>query len=352
MKYMIVNSGISLFEKGNTLLIAKDNLHYEDVLKDLSSANPKLSFEDVKNLIDVKKKIESFSKNGVSFSLEDNELHVSIDGTEIQNLSTPLRSRLISMIKSEGLERDLALTAMTNFIVKLYKNPSFNSVNQLYGFLTANNLPLTNEGTFYAYKKVGADYKDLHSHTFDNSIGKEVFMPRYEVEDNPHITCSKGLHCCSYDYLDNYGSSHIDGPCRVVIVEVDPADVVSVPVDYDNAKMRVCKYTVVDELSQFFETQLEKYVVGKHENNWMHETYDKLFDVYTSIFGKNFSWGSLGVEVTRAMTNDFLKAMEDKFADFDVTDFKEWLDGDSIPTPADAFHYLSLVDKNYIVDND
>ncbi|CAM6053339.1 unnamed protein product [Sphagnum tenellum] len=43
-------------------------------------------------------------------------------------------------------------------------------------------------------------------------------------------------------YLPSYGSS--DGN-TIVIVKIDPADVVSVPVDYNCAKMRICRYEVL-----------------------------------------------------------------------------------------------------------
>jgi hypothetical protein len=35
-----------------------------------------------------------------------------------------------------------------------------------------------------------------------------------------------------------------------MIVAVDPKDVVAVPTDYDNAKMRVCRYTIVGEVAK------------------------------------------------------------------------------------------------------
>lgn len=47
----------------------------------------------------------------------------------------------------------------------------------------------------------------------------------------------KGFAC-------NYGA---EGGDRIVIVEVDPADVVSVPTDCSCQKVRTCRYTVVDE---------------------------------------------------------------------------------------------------------
>jgi hypothetical protein len=64
-------------------------------------------------------------------------------------------------------------------------------------------------------------------------------MMRNQVEDDENVTCAKGLHVCSKEYLPHFGGQNI------VACEVDPKDVVSVPLDYNNSKMRVCEYKVV-----------------------------------------------------------------------------------------------------------
>lgn len=48
-----------------------------------------------------------------------------------------------------------------------------------------------------------------------------------------------------YTYaLNHYGSS---SGTKIVKVKVHPKDVVSIPVDYNNAKMRTCGYEVIEE---------------------------------------------------------------------------------------------------------
>jgi hypothetical protein len=70
-------------------------------------------------------------------------------------------------------------------------------------------------------------------------------MERMNVDDDPNHTCSAGLHFCAYSYLSSYGSSGND---KVMLVKVNPADVVSIPTDYNNAKARCCRYEVVQEI--------------------------------------------------------------------------------------------------------
>jgi hypothetical protein len=96
-----------------------------------------------------------------------------------------------------------------------------------------------------AYKKVREDYKDIHSGTMDNSVGQIVEMERNQVDDDKDRTCSTGLHFCSKDYLPYFGT----GPgSRVVILKINPADVVSIPSDYNDSKGRACKYEVIGEM--------------------------------------------------------------------------------------------------------
>jgi hypothetical protein len=77
----------------------------------------------------------------------------------------------------------------------------------------------------------------------DNSVGQIVEMERHEVNDNKDQTCSTGLHFCGMSYLSNFGGE------RTVIVKVNPADVVSIPSDYNDAKGRACRYEVIGELN-------------------------------------------------------------------------------------------------------
>ena len=122
------------------------------------------------------------------------------------------------------------------------QNPSKRSVTELYGFLEKGNMPITPDGHFLAYKKVRADYRDCHTGTMDNSVGQIVEMERNFVDDDKDRTCSTGLHFCSRDYLNHFGGE------RIMIVKVNPKDVVSIPSDYNDSKGRACRYEVISEL--------------------------------------------------------------------------------------------------------
>lgn len=129
------------------------------------------------------------------------------------------------------------------FMDKLYNNPSKTAVDELFLWLEKANMPITPDGNFLAYKKVRDDFSSYHrgpNGPVWNRVGDTVEMPRNEVDDNRENTCSTGLHFCSWHYLPSY----YGGEGKVIILEIDPADVVSIPSDYDNAKGRAWRYVV------------------------------------------------------------------------------------------------------------
>ena len=76
----------------------------------------------------------------------------------------------------------------------------------------------------------------------DNSVGKIVTMERNLVDEDKSRTCSQGLHFCSYDYLKHFSGE------RIVVLKINPADIVAIPEDYNNSKGRCCSYEVIDEI--------------------------------------------------------------------------------------------------------
>jgi hypothetical protein len=136
---------------------------------------------------------------------------------------------------------------MLLFLDNLMKNPSRHSIEELYNFLVHRHLPITETGCFLAYKAVRMDYKDWYSNSVDNSIGQEPFMERNEVDDDWRVECSSGYHVGAIEYVDSYSKGFSD-PSRIMIVEVNPMDVVSAPSNENFTKCRVCKYRVIGEM--------------------------------------------------------------------------------------------------------
>lgn len=163
-------------------------------------------------------------------------------------LKLSIAERIIGLIK-EGFTPK----PMLNFLERLMNNPDQEVVQDLYDFMEKGQIPVTADGHIVCYRAVTADFKDIRTQTMDNSVGAVVTMPRWMVVKDRNVTCAAGLHACSFSYLPHY--SHADG--KIVEVLIDPADVVSIPTDYDNAKMRVCKFKVLRENTTFYQEHPE-----------------------------------------------------------------------------------------------
>ena len=224
---------------GRTYQILRSHLAYNDVLNLVRKLSHDPENQDLRNTLydfsQPKRLIANSSDGRILIDGDD----VTFDGKPADSF---IAKRLIWIIE-QGMNPE----PLYRFLINLSENPSNQSVSQLYRFMDSNSMALTTDGMILAYKRVGQDFKDLYTHSMDNSVGQVVEMPRNEVNDDYLKTCSHGLHVCSMNYLPSYGNDSA-GINRVVICEIHPRDVVSVPHDYNNAKMRVCRYTVMGEI--------------------------------------------------------------------------------------------------------
>lgn len=145
---------------------------------------------------------------------------------------------------------------VSNFFDRVAANPSSKvSVDAFARFLQKRKMPITAHGTFLAYKKVNGDFKDIYTGKFDNSAGVINRIGRDQVNDDQRAECSYGLHVCSYEYVSSYG---VGADNFIMVVEVDPADVIAVPPDYNHTKMRVCAHRSLCTVAEFREFLLTK----------------------------------------------------------------------------------------------
>jgi|688.fasta_scaffold282875_4 hypothetical protein len=234
------NGTISLMIDGVMKPVDTAHKFYEQIKEALKAKN----WDVIPNLVNITQQVENAINastiNGNSVEIKYGE--VFYKGTLIHNALT---TRIVSMAK-DGFD----IGHMVKFLENLMLNPSNRAVKELYSFLEVGNIPITENGTFLTYKKIRNDWTDIHSGKFNNSVGAVVKMERNFVDEDSSVTCSTGLHVCSYSYLPHFGNTH---DSRVVICEVNPKDVVSIPQDYNNSKMRVCEYTVIGEVKNYTE---------------------------------------------------------------------------------------------------
>lgn len=171
-------------------------------------------------------------------------------------------------------KRKLPVKAMMAFVARLQKNPSYRAREDMFAWIDANNMPITPDGCFLAFKIVREDYWDIYTgSTFLHTVGSVIEMPREQVDDNPNNTCSAGAHFCGEGYLPYYGTGVGN---RIVVLKIAPEDVVAFPYDYNLAKGRAYKYEVIDEMSR---ESVQKYI-GTLNRNYTgpSEDYDDEYD--------------------------------------------------------------------------
>lgn len=168
---------------------------------------------------------------------------ISIQNDQLYYGDEPVHStlglKIIDLLR-EGFDVD----PWVRFAENVYANPFREAREELYTFLERANLPITPDGCFVAFKKVRDNYRDCHSGSFDNSVGQVHEMPRELVDNNRRHHCSTGFHFCSESYLKSFWGD------RVMLLKVNPKDVVSIPNDYDFAKGRTCRYEVIGEIEE------------------------------------------------------------------------------------------------------
>lgn len=189
----------------------------------------------VEKFLDIKGKVERYSLN--LFTVDQEKGLMYLKGTE-----NPMPELMVDKLL-ELEEKGEDFMPLIRFWKRLQKNPSQASIEQLYGFMVHNGIGISELGEIIVEKGVGvANGKlvDAYTGQIDNSIGEVVEMDRTKVDDDPQVTCSYGLHVGAPDYVRQFYSQNV-----IIRCSVDPADVVAVPTDYKNTKMRVCKYTVL-----------------------------------------------------------------------------------------------------------
>jgi len=242
--YIMRDDSITVFVNGRPYTVEKSNPNFFALRKALIDAN----YADIPNLVSVEHKIVNFSHG--KLRVADGEVFY---GTE--KLHGVVVTKLLELLKAGAKDAEPLL----NFISKLMSNVSANSVNELYSFLSYKSLPITPEGNFLAYKGVKNDFYSSSGNTSTvvvqgkvnesghilNTIGSTIEVARRSVDDNKDNHCSFGLHVGSFDYAQNWAGS----TGRLLVVEVDPADAVSVPTDCSFQKLRVSKYKVVSDIT-------------------------------------------------------------------------------------------------------
>ena len=270
--YTISDNSITIFWEGKPYTLRSDHANFKLAEKAILDAR----YDDLGDLLDISKAVENF----VEGEIEVKDEIVYYKGHRLHGVVV---DKLLDMLRS-GMKDSAPLT---NFITRLQANPSANSVNELYSFLSYKSLATTPEGRVLGYKGVqgnfwsstgNADTIVVQGETNDrhqilNEVGSTIEVARRCVDDNKDNHCSFGLHVGSYDYANQWAGQ--DG--RLLLVEFDPQDAVSVPTDCDFQKLRVSKYKVISDITgtrKELDTpvyEANKPIYGSDDNDYLDE---------------------------------------------------------------------------------
>lgn len=227
VEYVLTGDSVILTMNNETEIVDSTHPNYKAIREAIFNEDFKAAFE----LMNIRKAIETFTQGNIR--IEGEKLFYG----EMQ-VKTELADKIIQLMQKgdDGFQR------LIKFFELLMQNPSRSSVEQLWGFVCHNDVEIDEDGYLIGWKKVrsnGNNLFDSRTGKVPNNVGCVVEMPRWMVDDRRSVTCSQGLHVGAWDYVRSFSGNVITK------VRMSPADVVSVPDDYDDMKVRTSKYEVV-----------------------------------------------------------------------------------------------------------
>ena len=245
MKYAINREALILFINGKNIRIEKTDKRYPKLLKifQLPKEDQEAEAWNIINNINATN-LNEVIKEAEGFDIQGEEIFY-----KGEKLPKAFSTKVLSIVRD-----GLPLEHFERFWQNLENNPSSKSVEELTQFLDYKELPITEDGHFLAYKGVNSDYYSVHGNKdtkvisgqvnsegrIYNGIGEVIEVRRRDVDDDREKHCSFGLHAGSLEYARGFAS-------KLIVVKINPADVVSVPSDCRCQKVRVCRYEVVSD---------------------------------------------------------------------------------------------------------
>lgn len=260
--FMWVDGNLTVILANKAHQVLPDHTNYNLILEALPTATE----DELLGLVDIGKAVANYSNGQV----EVKNGRVLFEGEEVHG---SISKRIL-----EFMSKGLPFEPLVNFLKNLMENPSMQSQTELYDFLEHENLPITEDGHFLAYKAVRSDFRDKWKGEFDNRVGQVCTMRRAKVDDNRQMGCSQGLHAGALNYVASYGS--VEAGDKIVIVKINPQDVVSVPSDCNCEKLRTCRYEVVGEyqgelLKPLYKSEFTEDEYHDDEDNNIYDQYDE-----------------------------------------------------------------------------
>lgn len=266
MKFAFIpaaNGNYTVLVNGITKTIRPSHPYYKEIVSSIYANDE----ENLKRLLEDVNKTLSEEVNNALEEAEIGNLKLSYDNrtgssTVIYNDNVELPAGISNMLVRLWRHGCKNIEHYSKFIENIMANPVEGSRESLFDFLSVQELPITENGTFIAYKALESSMYsitgnkdtrvllgkvDSEGHIL-NSVGSTIRIVFDDVDDDRNTACSTGLHVGSYKYACDF----VRPGGVIVAVEVNPAHVISVPYDCGCTKCRVSEYKVLEVVENEF----------------------------------------------------------------------------------------------------
>lgn len=266
-------------------------------------------------------------------------------------LEDTLANHMLSLLNEENTPKDEKMwKSYVKFLDNLHQNADEDIRLQLFRWMeyenkAGNGFGITDDGCLVGYKGCdGTIIEPMSVHSgkaivdgeeyngkIPNKVGSVIQMPRSTVQFDPSVGCSQGLHVGTRDYATKWAPI-------LLLVKVNPRDVVSVPYECESQKMRVCEYTVLKVTDATDEHKMYYSVDTDYDEN---ENVLTLGDAY-NLLGENVYIEFETSSGSASTTGKLVDVYEDGNASVVVED-KE---GSRYDIDLDEITYFSIEDEN------
>lgn len=188
-----------------------------------------------------------------------------VNAKEFREDSTTADQTMIAVVKNEAGENKVvpgveqvrgqlkysskigSTKGMERFLARVSKiiDQRPHSVQDLLRFLERGDLPIADDGSIVAYKKLFAQqdgrYVDPHTRKVSQGVGSYVCVDEKLVDLSRRNECSNGLHIGRRSYMGSFSGD------TLMLCKIDPEDVMVVPHNDPN-KVRVKGYHILAKL--------------------------------------------------------------------------------------------------------
>lgn len=234
ISHILSNSGITVVFEDGIKMLHKTSPGYGEALVALKQGD----ISRLREIMDPKENIKLYSGNELSFE-EDGS--ISFEGLRFG-------SKFTSLVK-EAISKKIPWEVLARFFSNCAANPSQRARKEIETFLDSENLPITDDGCFLAYKNVTVSGLDGDHGTFDCSIGKTLDYPRDKIRPSAFRGPERGLSVGGLNYTKNGFVG------KAMVVKVNPADLIGV---YNSPYKEavVCKLSIISDGAEEFSSTI------------------------------------------------------------------------------------------------